>query len=71
MLGTSTRNHEPPRPGDCEYSLELESSQQRLQRLAGSDPNVHRAAKAAQPECGWKRGGADSRKVAGQRQCPY
>ncbi len=22
-------------------------------------------------ECGWKRGGADSRNVAGQRQCPY
>ena len=58
-LGTPTRNHEPPRPGDCEYSLELENSQQRLQRLAGSDPNVHRAAKAAQPRVrmeAWRSG---------------
>src|SRR5712692_633496 len=54
-----TRNHEPPRPGDCEYSLELENSQQRLQRLAGSDPNVHRAARAAQPRVrmeAWRSG---------------
>ncbi len=41
------------------------------QPSGGSDPNVHRAANAAQPECGWKHGGAGSRTVLGQRQCHY
>jgi transposase len=44
-----SRNHEPPRPGDCASGLELPSSWPRWQRPAGSDPNMHRVPPGAHP----------------------